>query len=138
MKLLFDWVLLIRSASEPLAHGLKKTVWWRRAASKKCGDQTKEESMRDVCRNCGCQEWEAWADARTLGLQQELQRGTYTCCQIVAWADEQSLAWFEATLEDSTLVDNMTSRPQFDDSEGEAVLVPVRLRRRQVPWYRHS
>jgi hypothetical protein len=131
MKLLFDWVLLIRSASEPLAHGLKKTVWWRRAASKKCGDQTKEESMRDVCRNCGCQESEARADARTLGLQQELQRGTYTCCQIVAWADEQWLAWMEAAEQDGQPVEDVTK--PLEAGEAEAALVPVRRPDRHEP-----
>jgi hypothetical protein len=94
--------------------------------------------MTDKCANCGRTESQIIADAKTVGLLEEFQSSVYTCCQIVAWADEQSLAWFEATLEDSTLVDNMADRPQFDDSEGEGVLVPVRLRRRQVPWYRHS
>ena len=82
--------------------------------------------------------WLLCIAARTLGLQQELEIGIYTCCQISAWADEQWLAWFEATQEDSRLVDNMTGRPQFDDSDIEGVLVPIRLRQRQVPWYRHS
>ena len=94
--------------------------------------------MTDKCANCGRTESQIIADAKTVGLLEEFQSSVYTCCQIVAWADEQSLAWFEATLEDSTIVDNMAGRPQFDDSEGEGVLVPVRLRRRQVPWYRHS
>ena len=74
----------------------------------------------------------------SLGLLQELQCGVYNCCQIVQWADEQRLAWFEATEGDSGLVDNLTRRPQVDEGETEGVLVPVRLRRREVPWYRHS
>ena len=78
------------------------------------------------------------ADANTLGLLQESQSGVYNCCQIVEWADEQWLAWFEATEGDSRLVDIMTGRSQVDEGESEGVLVPVRLRRRQVPWYRHS
>jgi hypothetical protein len=94
--------------------------------------------MTNKCTSCRRTESQIIADAKTLGLLQEFQSAVYTCCQIVAWADEQSLAWFEATEEDSRLVDKMTGRPQFDDSEGEGVLVPVRLRRRQVPWYRHS
>jgi hypothetical protein len=95
-------------------------------------------TMTNKCTNCGRTESQIAADAKTLGLLQEFQSGVYTCCQIVAWADEQCLAWFEATEEDSKLVDNTTVRPQFDESDSEGVLVPVRLRRRQVPWYRHS
>ena len=52
--------------------------------------------------------------------------------------DEQSLAWFEATEEDSRFVDDATGQPQVDEVDGEGVLVPVRLRRQQVPWYRRS
>ena len=94
--------------------------------------------MTNECTNCGRTESQITANAKTLGLLQELQSGVYTCCQIAEWADEQSLAWFEATQEDRRLVDNMTGPPHFDDSDIEGVLVPVRLRRRQVPWYRHS
>ena len=51
----------------------------------------------------------------------------------VAWADEQCLAWFEAT-QDSRLVDNITGRrPSSMTVILKACLVPVRLRRRQVP-----
>ena len=78
------------------------------------------------------------ADAKTLGLLQEFQSGVYNCCQIVEWADEQCWAWIEAAEGDSRLVDNMTGRTEVDEGESEGVLVPVRLRRRQVPWYRHS
>jgi hypothetical protein len=94
--------------------------------------------MKSKCTNCGRTESQIAADAKTLGLLQEFQSGVYTCCQIVAWADEQWSAWFEATEEDSRLTDNMTSGLQFDDRDSEGVLVPVRLRRRQVPWYKHS
>jgi hypothetical protein len=94
--------------------------------------------MTNKCTKCGRTESQITADAKTLGLLQEFQSGLYSCCQIVEWADEQWSAWFEATEEDSTLVDNMTGRSQIDEGENEAVLVPVRLRRQQVPWYRHS
>ena len=94
--------------------------------------------MTDKCRNCGRTESQIVADAKALGLLEEFQGGVHTCCQIVAWADEQWLAWFEATGEDSRVVDNMAGGLQFHDSDAEGVLVPVRLRRRQVPWYRHS
>jgi hypothetical protein len=44
--------------------------------------------MSNVCRTCGSTESQAIADARALGLLKELQNGIYTCCRIVAWADE--------------------------------------------------
>ena len=53
--------------------------------------------MISTCRLCGCTEADSIADAKTLGLEEELQNGVYTCCQIAAWAHEQPLAWFEAT-----------------------------------------
>ena len=93
--------------------------------------------MTDKCTNCGRTGSQIAADARTLGLLQEFQSGVYSCCQIAAWADEQWLAWFDATQEDSRLVDNVTGRAQVDDSDRESVFVPVRLRRQQVPWYRN-
>jgi hypothetical protein len=92
--------------------------------------------MANKCTKCGRTDVQITADAKTLGLLQEFQSGVYTCCQIVAWADEQWLAWFEATKEDSALVDNMTGPSQVDEGDSEGVLVPVRLRRRQVPWYK--
>jgi hypothetical protein len=94
--------------------------------------------MTNKCTKCGRTESQISADAKTLGLLQEFQNGLHSCCQIVEWADEQSSAWFEATEEDGRLVDNMTRRPQVDESDGEGVLVPFRLCPRQVPWYRHS
>jgi len=90
--------------------------------------------MSAICRICGSTESQAIADARTLGLEQELQSGIYTCCQIAEWADEQCLAWFEASQEDDKRVNDVTRRIEL--SEAEAVLVPVRLRRPRVPWYR--
>jgi hypothetical protein len=63
-------------------------------------------------------------DARTLGLLKELQRGMYTCCQIVAWADEQWLAWVEAAEEDGKAADDVT-RP-LEATEEENVVVFVR------------
>jgi hypothetical protein len=90
------------------------------------------------CTQCGRTESEVTADARTLGLLPEFQCRVYSCCEIVEWADEQSLAWVEATAEDNRLIDNMTGWPEVADSDIDGVLVPVRLRRRQVPWYRRS
>jgi len=93
--------------------------------------------MTDKCTNCERTESQITADVKTLGLLQEFQSGVYTCCQIVAWADEQCLAWFEATQDDSGLFENATGQPQVDEVDVEGVLVPVRLRRQQIPWYRH-
>jgi hypothetical protein len=91
--------------------------------------------MTDKCTSCGRTESQITADAKTLGLFQEFQSGVYTCCQIAEWADEQWLAWFEATQEDNKLVDDLTSRPEYEETE--LAFVPVRLRKRQVSWYRH-
>jgi hypothetical protein len=89
--------------------------------------------MTEKCKKCGRVEAQIIADAKTLGLLQELQSGVYTCCQISEWADEQWLAWSQATQEDNKGIDDLTIRPEF--GETDAVLVPVRLRRQQVPWY---
>ncbi|MFL6448914.1 MAG: hypothetical protein ACJ746_14685 [Bryobacteraceae bacterium] len=94
--------------------------------------------MTDKCTRCGRTQSQVTSDAKSLGLVQEFEIGVYTCCQIVAWADEQSSAWFQATQEDNRLANKATDPPELDTSEDEALLVPVRLRRRQVPWYRHS
>ena len=95
-------------------------------------------TMTSKCPKCGRTESQIAADAKSLGLLQEFQCGVYNCCQIVEWADEQWLAWFEATDADSRLIDDMNGRYQIDGVENEGVLVPIRLRRQQVPWYRHS
>jgi hypothetical protein len=86
--------------------------------------ESKEENMNAICRNCGSAESQIVDDARSLGLLKELQRGIYTCCQIVVWADEQWLAWVEAAEEDGKAVDDVT-RP-LESAEGETVIVPVR------------
>jgi hypothetical protein len=74
------------------------------------------------------------ADASSLGLLEEFQSGVYTCCQISEWADEQWLAWFQATQEEVERVDDFAARRTYGDAG--AVLVPVRFKRPQVPWYR--
>lgn len=89
--------------------------------------------MTHTCTTCGRTESQAIADARSLGLQQALQSGIYTCCQITEWADEQALAWFEATHEDGMPTRDVTELA----SQAEAVLVRVRPRRVQVPWFRN-
>jgi hypothetical protein len=91
--------------------------------------------MTKNCTSCGRSESQIIADAKALGLQQEVQSGIYTCCQISEWADEQWSAWFEAAHEDATYADEVTRRHRF--GEVEPALVPVRFQRRQVPWYRN-
>ena len=88
--------------------------------------------MTDKCLKCGRTQSQITSDAKSLGLLREFQTDVYTCCQIVAWADEQSSAWFEATQEDNRPV------TEFYSSQIEGALVPVHLRGRQVPWYRQS
>jgi hypothetical protein len=90
--------------------------------------------MTDKCMNCGRSASQAVADAKSLGLLEEFQNGIYTCCQVSDWADEQWLAWFEATQQDGRRMDALTSR-SLDESD--AVPAPVRFRMPQVPWYRN-
>jgi len=58
----------------------------------------------------------------------------YACCQIVAWADEQWLAWVEAAEEDGKVVDDVTRPLEF--AEAETIVVPVR--RLPDPWLGNS
>ena len=91
--------------------------------------------MTKKCIICGRPESQLIADAKALGLLQEFQCGRYTCCQISEWADEQWLAWSKAAHEEANSADEPDS---LRCPEGaEPFLVPVRLRRPQVPWYRH-
>jgi hypothetical protein len=90
--------------------------------------------MIGMCTNCGRTKSQAIADAKTLGLLQELQVGIYTCCQISEWADEQWFAWVEATRQDCDLVEDVITRPE--QTEAEPTLVPLRLGRPQVPWFK--
>jgi hypothetical protein len=91
--------------------------------------------MIDRCATCGRSASQVLADAKALGLEEELQCGIYTCCQIAQWADEQWSAWFQATGEDAML-DDMINPPEFGGTA--PVLVPVRFRRPQVPWHRNT
>jgi hypothetical protein len=90
--------------------------------------------MSKKCEMCGRTESEAMADARTLGLYEELEGGVYTCCQIATWADEQCWAWSEAISEEAWYRDQSSHGTQL---QSEAMLVPVRLRR-PVPWFRRT
>jgi hypothetical protein len=86
--------------------------------------------MSKFCSVCGYTKSQAVADARTLGLQKELESGVNTCCQIAEWADEQRLAWLEAAQEDSKRLDDLVG---WNDVDSDHLLVPVRLRRGPRP-----
>ena len=90
--------------------------------------------MPNTCKNCGCAESQALADAKTLGLQQEFEVGLYSCCQIAEWAQEQWSAWIEATRQDAEHVHEVTDDRDLETPEG--VLVPVRYRR-PLPWFKN-
>jgi hypothetical protein len=90
--------------------------------------------MTYTCGTCGRAEAQAVADAKSLGLEKELERGIYTCCQIALWADEQALAWLEATQANGNGANGVIGIAE--QYEPEAILVPIRLRQSQVPWYR--
>lgn len=92
--------------------------------------------MANKCTKCGRTDFQITADAKTLGLLQEFQSGVYTCCQIVAWADEQWLAWTEAAEQDGRPVDDVTK--PLEAGEAEAVFVPVRRPDRHEPPFGNS
>jgi len=62
----------------------------------------------DYFKNCGCTTSQAAADALILGFKDEYEADAYSCCQVVAWADEQWLAWSEAAMEDGKSVQEAT------------------------------
>jgi hypothetical protein len=78
-----------------------------------------------ICRHCGCSPDHAEADALVVGLRSEYLAGEYSCCQVVAWADEQWLAFAEAAMEDGKSEDEATKRLEIMDCSG---VVPIRLR----------
>jgi hypothetical protein len=92
--------------------------------------------MTKKCITCGRSDFQVIADAKALGLLREFECGIYSCCQISEWADEQWLAWSKAANEDAKHADE--SDNQRLPHGNEPVLVPVRFRRPQVPWYRSS
>jgi hypothetical protein len=92
--------------------------------------------MSEVCRYCGCRPSQVVGGARTLGLEEELERGIYTCCQIVAWADEQWLAWAQAAEEDKKVVADLVKPLEYADQQ--MVLVPIRKQRRSEPSEKKS
>jgi hypothetical protein len=80
-----------------------------------------------LCRYCGCNQVQAAADARALGLEEEFASGTYTCCQVVHWADEQRLTWLNAAEQDGKMGEHVI-RP-LEVSEPAREFVYVRSRR---------
>ncbi len=80
-----------------------------------------------ICRNCGCTTLQAKADALVLGFQNEFEDGTYTCCQVVAWADEQWLAWSEAAAEDGKPAEEVTKPLEIAESRETAPVTAPHL-----------
>jgi hypothetical protein len=83
--------------------------------------------MTDRCETCGYTRREIEADAKTLGLLEEFQAGLHRCCDIVRWADEQWLAWFDAEAQDANEAGHRTDSARL--TEEEPALVPIRSRR---------
>lgn len=80
--------------------------------------------MSGVCGSCGSTQALAAADARALGFLGEFAAGTYSCCQVVQWADEQWLAWQDAAREDGKVPEEVTRSLEFEPDER---FVPVRI-----------
>src|SRR5438309_7686367 len=122
---------------KPITPGTKNGTWSAclssEAVANEYGVLKRRKVMIGTCKNCGCTESDALADAKTLGLQEEFQRGIYTCCQLAQWSQEQWASWFEAT-HDQDPRDISQEVSESEASDAEAVLVPVRFRR-SVPWF---
>ena len=88
-------------------------------------DQTK---LNGACRQCGCTQAMAGADALAIGFLDEFVAGTYTCCQVVQWADEQWGAWEEAGRNDGKAVGEVTSALEI---EPDPLLIPVYVKKRK-------
>ena len=86
--------------------------------------------VNGFCGQCGCNQMQAAADARALGFEQEFASGIYTCCQVVAWADEQWLAWLTAAEQDGKTPEDDVTRP-LEISEPAREYVRVRSRKPQ-------
>jgi hypothetical protein len=87
--------------------------------------------MSTICTLCGYGEFRVIADARVLGLEEGFRSGSYSCCQIAQWAEEQWLAWLQAIREDA---DAASARNNAVDSvDPESALIYVRKRRQLSP-----
>ena len=84
--------------------------------------------MNYICTVCGSTGAQTVADAKALGLEPELRRGIYTCCQLTEWALEQQMAWAEVIQEECRVA---------EQEETAGVLVPVRLRKPQAARLRN-
>jgi len=82
-----------------------------------------------ICANCGSTRSQATADSRALGLQSEFEGGSYHCCQIVAWADEQWLAWSEAAQADGHSMQEATKPLEISANDPELQPVLVKLKK---------
>ena len=79
-------------------------------------------SENEFCPRAECNRDEAAAAALAVGLYDEFRAGTYTCCQVMQWADEQWQAWHEAEMMDST--EPISSAENAGD-------IPVYIRKRR-------
>ena len=91
--------------------------------------------MRYICTTCGSTKSQAIADAKTLSLKRDFQKGLYTCCQIVSWADEQWLAWLVAAEEDGKWADDVTLPLEAEETKAVGP-VPVRRNHGRELWDR--
>jgi hypothetical protein len=82
--------------------------------------------INGVCRDCGCNQSQAAADALVLGFEEEFASGTYTCCQVVQWADEQWLAWSKAAEQDGKKMEDITLPLEISDPTHEFARVRAR------------
>ncbi|HEX4772754.1 MAG TPA: hypothetical protein VH351_18115 [Bryobacteraceae bacterium] len=92
----------------------------------KSNNKADQAEANVICRQCGCTQALAAADARAVGYLNQFIAGTYTCCQVVEWADEQWVAWQDAASEDGKSIEEATTPLEI---EPDAQFVPVRLRK---------
>ena len=85
----------------------------------------------NVCRVGECTKLQVRTAARVLGFNDEFERGLYSCCQLIAWADEQWRAWIGAASQDGKLVDRARRPLELNEAESEPILVRVRKQRQQ-------
>lgn len=91
--------------------------------------QDDQAPSNGICQFCGCDEAQAGADATAIGLADEFEAGVYTCCQVVAWADEQWLAWRTAAVEDGNCPEDVTLPLEIRKATEQLVPVCVRKTR---------
>lgn len=62
-------------------------------------------------------------------MQAEFENGSYDCCQVVAWADEQWLAWSEAAQEDGHCMQEATLPLEISANDPDLQPVLVKLKK---------